>query len=196
MFCENCGQQIPDGSTFCSNCGAPAGKPAQEMPVEQQPVEQPVEQQPVEQPVQEQAPFDPQDQFNASAQQYEPAPAAPKQPVSPKTKKIIMFSAIGAGALAVILVALFVFIIPAISNANKLSLADYCTVQFDGIDYDKSSESSSEADKAEKKQIFPKIKQAASSAISRTASTPTTSSTARNTTATDLRILARTTPLR
>ena len=151
MFCENCGQQIPDGSTFCSNCGAPAGKPAQEMPVEQQPVEQPVEQQPVEQPVQEQAPFDPQDQFNASAQQYEPAPAAPKQPVSPKTKKIIMFSAIGAGALAVILVALFVFIIPAISNANKLSLADYCTVQFDGIDYDKSSESSSEADKAEKK---------------------------------------------
>lgn len=139
MYCENCGQQIPDGSTFCSNCGAPAGQPAQ--------------QQPVEQPVQEQAPFDPQDQFNATAQQYEPAaPAAPKQPMSPKTKKIIMFSAIGAGALAVILVALFVFIIPAINNANKRSLADYCTVQFYGIDYDNSSESSnSEADKQERK---------------------------------------------
>lgn len=158
MFCEKCGQPVADGSAFCNNCGAPVEQPVQEQPVQEQPVQEPtIQGQPIQQPVQEQAPFDPQDQFNASAQQYQPAaPAAPKQPMSPKTKKLIMFSAIGAGALAVILVALFVFIIPAINNANKHSLADYCTVHFTGIDYDTKSESSetSESDdsaKAEKK---------------------------------------------
>ena len=50
MFCESCGSFIPDGQSFCSNCGAPASKPAA------QPVSQPVAAaqpvQPVVQPVQ------------------------------------------------------------------------------------------------------------------------------------------------
>jgi hypothetical protein len=49
MFCESCGSQVPDGQSFCSNCGAPvvqaapqpAAQPAQ--PVYQQPVAQPVQ---------------------------------------------------------------------------------------------------------------------------------------------------------
>lgn len=50
MFCESCGSFIPDGQSFCSNCGAPASQPAA------QPVSQPVAAaqpvQPVAQPVQ------------------------------------------------------------------------------------------------------------------------------------------------
>ncbi len=56
MFCIKCGQQIADGSTFCSVCGAPQAAPAPQ-PVYQQPVyPQPQYQQPVQtayaQPVQ------------------------------------------------------------------------------------------------------------------------------------------------
>ena len=54
MFCTNCGTQLPDGSRFCSQCGAPqtAAAPAQgayQQPVYQQPAaptQQPVYQQP------------------------------------------------------------------------------------------------------------------------------------------------------
>jgi len=34
MYCESCGSFIPDGQSFCSNCGTPAAKP--EQPVVQQ----------------------------------------------------------------------------------------------------------------------------------------------------------------
>lgn len=50
MFCNQCGNQIPDGVSFCPNCGAPVAKadpaPAQE-PQYAQPVE-PMYEQPVE----------------------------------------------------------------------------------------------------------------------------------------------------
>lgn len=50
MFCSKCGQQLPDGSAFCSVCGAPqtvaAPQPAYQQPTYQQPA-QPVYQQPV-----------------------------------------------------------------------------------------------------------------------------------------------------
>ena len=58
MFCTNCGTQLPDGSRFCSNCGAPqAAAPAQ--PTYQQPAyQQPVYQQPAypQQPMYQQSP--------------------------------------------------------------------------------------------------------------------------------------------
>lgn len=38
MICKNCGAQIPDGSAFCTECGAPV---QQEQPVQQEPVQQP-----------------------------------------------------------------------------------------------------------------------------------------------------------
>lgn len=120
MFCSKCGNPIPENSAFCENCGAPVYNQAPSSPQEQFPDEP-----------QEQYPAEPQQQYG-----YAPAPA--KKNMSPKTKKIIIFSAIGAGALAIILVALFVFIIPAIKDANttKISLADYRTIRFDNIDYD------------------------------------------------------------
>ena len=64
MFCSKCGQQLPDGSAFCSVCGAPQtvaapqpayqqpAQPVYQQPVYQQPA-QPVYQQPVyQQPAQ------------------------------------------------------------------------------------------------------------------------------------------------
>ena len=45
MFCTKCAQHLPDGSAFCSVCGAPQAAPAPQ-PQYQQPV-QPVYQQPV-----------------------------------------------------------------------------------------------------------------------------------------------------
>ena len=38
MICKNCGAQIPDGSAFCTECGAPV---QQEQPIQQEPVQQP-----------------------------------------------------------------------------------------------------------------------------------------------------------
>lgn len=40
MICKNCGAQIPDGSSFCTECGAPV----QQEPVQQEPVQQQYEQ--------------------------------------------------------------------------------------------------------------------------------------------------------
>jgi len=43
MFCTNCGTQLPEGSRFCSQCGAPqaaSAQPAYQQPVYQQPVYQ------------------------------------------------------------------------------------------------------------------------------------------------------------
>lgn len=55
MYCESCGSLIPNGETFCRNCGAQVRQAAAPQPVAQpvaQPV-QPVYQQPVyQQPVQ------------------------------------------------------------------------------------------------------------------------------------------------
>ena len=40
MICSKCGAQVPDNSTFCTNCGAPLAQPQyynQQQPVYQQP---------------------------------------------------------------------------------------------------------------------------------------------------------------
>ena len=155
MFCSKCGNQIPENSAFCENCGTPVRIPEQPADAASY---QPKHEEQTEAPEYSQAPASPQEQFPDEPQQYPnqpqqqypnqpqqygyaPAPAPVKKPMSPKTKKIIIFSAIGAGALAIILVALFVFIIPAIKDANttKIKLADYRTIRFENIDYDNPS---------------------------------------------------------
>jgi len=55
-FCSNCGNQLPEGTTFCANCGAPVGAPQQAAPV--MPVA-PVA--PAYDPADHTAEFDPQD---------------------------------------------------------------------------------------------------------------------------------------
>lgn len=32
MFCLNCGEQLPDGTQFCTKCGAPVASQSQPMP--------------------------------------------------------------------------------------------------------------------------------------------------------------------
>ncbi len=107
MFCEKCGYKNNDNARFCEKCGATLTAP------NAQP-QQPAPQQPAPAP--------------APAQ-----PAAPKKPMDPKTKKIILFSAIGAGALAVILIVIFAIIVPVVKNAGAIDITKYYTVKFDGV---------------------------------------------------------------
>jgi hypothetical protein len=55
MYCESCGNFVPDGQAFCANCGAPQPKTSapvtQAAPVAAQPVVQPVVQPVYQQPV-------------------------------------------------------------------------------------------------------------------------------------------------
>ena len=65
MFCEKCGNQIPEGSRFCINCGSP---------VEVQPVQQPVQvQYRAPEQVQYQAPMQPQYEAPQQVQYQQPA---------------------------------------------------------------------------------------------------------------------------
>lgn len=52
----------------------------------------------------------------------------PKQPISPKSKKIIILSSIGAVALVVVLVVLFAVVLP---GSNKIDPSNYIKVNFD-----------------------------------------------------------------
>lgn len=168
MFCEKCGNQLPEGSKFCDKCGTPIAAPIQ------QPEQQPVQPQPAA-PVEEEAPteslyqynfkqeasqqqgapnqdFQPAQQQGAPNQEFQPAQQqgiypqqyqqavmpygqtaakAPKQPMSDKTKKLILFGGIGAGVLVIILIALFAFIIPAF---NKVDAIKYVDVSFSNSD--------------------------------------------------------------
>lgn len=194
MYCERCGHQIPDGSSFCENCGAPVRGAQPSFSTEQPFVNQPYDpsqqpfvgqtydpnQQPFtgqsydpnQQPFtgqpydQSQQPFadQPYDQSQQpyAGQTYDPnqqpftgqsydtnqqppyspaAPQQPKKPMSPKTKKIIIFSSIGAGVLVVLLIILFAVIIPAVNQASKADISNYLTVDIEGIDKDSEEKS-------------------------------------------------------
>ena len=52
MICPKCNAENPEGSKFCTNCGAPLEQPQQAAP--EQPVQQPIPEQPVQQPQREQ----------------------------------------------------------------------------------------------------------------------------------------------
>ncbi len=57
-FCGNCGQQLDDNATFCTNCNAVIGEPAAYQHAAQEPVQQPVQpQQPVYIPEPSAAPY-------------------------------------------------------------------------------------------------------------------------------------------
>ena len=90
MYCESCGNFVPDGQSFCSSCGAsvaqsaPAAQPAAAQPVATQPVAapaaQPVYQQPVyqqpayQQPVYQQPVYQQPVYQQGYQQAYQPGP--------------------------------------------------------------------------------------------------------------------------
>ena len=52
MICPKCNAENPEGSKFCTNCGAPLEQPQQAAP--EQPAQQPIPEQPAQQPQREQ----------------------------------------------------------------------------------------------------------------------------------------------
>ena len=67
MICPKCNAENPEGSKFCTNCGAPLEQPQQaapeqpaQQPTPEQPVQQPIPEQPVQQPIPEQPAQQPQ----------------------------------------------------------------------------------------------------------------------------------------
>lgn len=109
MFCSKCGAQLPDGTQFCSNCGAPQA-PAQ-------PESQAQPQQPMYEALQQPNPAEPaQGYYQAPAQQpygnggqpYQPAPAMPPQNDDGKKKKTIIIAVVAViVVIAIVIGALF-----------------------------------------------------------------------------------------
>ena len=66
--------------------------------------------------------------------QYQPQPEDPQKGTGKKTKRIILFSAIGASVLAVVLVLLFAVILPAVNRSNPTDISRYYTLKFAGVD--------------------------------------------------------------
>ena len=58
MICPKCNAENPEGSKFCTNCGAPLEQPQQTAP--EQPAQQPIPEQPAQQPIPEQPAQQPQ----------------------------------------------------------------------------------------------------------------------------------------
>lgn len=142
MFCLNCGEQLPEGTKFCTKCGAPvASQPAPsavDLNKEMQSVPQPSQPfgastQPMGQSdVQPQQPFGAQpqqfgaqpqqfgaqpQQFGAQPQQFgaqQPVYAAPVygQPVAVKKKVVPLVIGACAAAVVAFLIVLFAVIIP------------------------------------------------------------------------------------
>ena len=155
MFCEKCGNQIKDGDLFCQKCGAPVPgqtpvQAAEQTAEQVQEVQQAASQAPEQAPQQAQqfapapeqaqqyAPAPEQAQQYApapgQAQQVAPAPKAPRKPLSPKMKKIIIFGGAGVAVLAAFLIVLFTVIIPAAREASRIDITKYYTIKIDGVD--------------------------------------------------------------
>ena len=151
MFCEKCGNQIPDGSTFCEKCGAPTGtvNPAQEQ-VNTTPEQTAPEAQQQVQPQQA-----PEAQQQVQPQQaFQQAPKAPKAPLSPLMKKIIIFGSIGVAVVAAFLIVLFTVIIPNVNKPKEekgLDISKYYTISISGIpDEEETTESSDDDSDSDK----------------------------------------------
>lgn len=94
MNCKNCGAPVPDGTGFCSNCGAKvevAQQPAAQQPVQQPNPQQPIPQQPIppqqgqQQPFQQAQAVPNQAFYQGQAQPFPQPNGMPEQP--PKKKK-------------------------------------------------------------------------------------------------------------
>lgn len=124
MYCTKCGAQIPDGSIFCTICGARVGG------VEDQaePVAFPVEDAPASAPVGQQAPQGAPVHMAAQPRYEEPMtesaetaqPFVPTlQPKKPKHRGRIVAAVIGGVAVVVIVVAIVV--VPRIGSSSEVT---------------------------------------------------------------------------
>ncbi len=122
MFCSKCGTQNPDGSLFCSSCGAS---------LSEVPVSQPVQTQQAEF-MQTQPVFPPQYGQQITGQ---PQQAAVKPPMNKKKRMIVIIFACSA-VLAAFLIVLFTVIIPANTPRGKLKHVWRGTYQGNSITLD------------------------------------------------------------
>ena len=115
MFCEKCGNKMNEGEKFCEKCGTPVSTPVVNT---------------ANAPAQE-AVNNTAQQANTAVNNATPqpvtAPKPPRQPMSPKTKKAIMFSSIGAGVVVITLIVLFAFVLPML---NRVKVQDFIKVDF------------------------------------------------------------------
>ena len=115
MFCEKCGNKMNEGEKFCEKCGTPVSTPVVN-----------TANAPAQEAVNNTAP-----QENTAVNNATPkpvtAPKPPRQPMSPKTKKAIMFSSIGAGVVVITLIVLFAFVLPML---NRVKVQEFVKVDF------------------------------------------------------------------
>ncbi|MGN0448754.1 MAG: zinc-ribbon domain-containing protein [Ruminococcus sp.] len=115
MFCEKCGNKMNEGEKFCEKCGTPVSTPVVN-----------TENAPAQEVVNNTAP-----QANTAVNNATPqpvtAPKPPRQPMSPKAKKAIMFSSIGAGVVVITLIVLFAFVLPML---NRVKVQEFIKVDF------------------------------------------------------------------
>ncbi|MEE0913977.1 MAG: zinc-ribbon domain-containing protein [Ruminococcus sp.] len=146
MFCEKCGNKLNDGDKFCMKCGTAVANRAENQPQNTTTVQpenpapaQPMYTAPVQPESQPQQmdttsvqPESQPQQMNTTPVQpvnFTPVqPKAPKKPMSSKTKKIILFSSIGAGVVVIALIVLFAVVLP---SMNRIDPSKYIKVDFD-----------------------------------------------------------------
>lgn len=116
MFCEKCGNKMNEGEKFCEKCGTPVSTPVVN-----------TADAPAQEAVNNTAP-----RANTVVNNAVPQPTAvpkpPRQPMSPKTKKAILFSSIGAGVVVITLIVLFAFVLPML---NRVKVQEFVKVDFD-----------------------------------------------------------------
>jgi len=95
MFCQNCGAQAEEGTSFCSNCGAALGTQAQSQPPQQEE-------------------FAPQQAYTQPQYDQQAAPQA-EQPVKKKKGCLI--------AVIIVLALLAVLIVAAVLNGGEISFS-------------------------------------------------------------------------
>ena len=96
MFCEKCGNELPEGVAFCPACGAPTAAPAAPQPEQAAPVQAPPVQESYQQPQYQQAPPQYQQPQYQQPQYQQPY----QQPVVPAGAQK---SKLAAGLLAIFL---------------------------------------------------------------------------------------------